>query len=135
MIDLSPARLKNVLLYLSSDVSNTEGVAGHTGLSMLDAEQLEIKLVTERFLARQPGFYANPRYFLHDSGLVWLALADGRKRDTQDLLTAIKSSETGNFYAGGRLDIYHAAMALVQQGYLETLDGGATFGLAQAAVE
>lgn len=131
MIALSPPLMAKALTYLSGETSTAEALANKLGLEQGEAEALEIDLVAERLLSRQPGFYANPRYFLTDSGLVFLALLDGRSRDTQAVLDAIKAKETGSFFAGNRLAVYHACMALVQQGYLATPDGGGVFHLAQ----
>ena len=131
--DLTPQAVGAALTYLTEDVSSADGLAKKLGATLADAEAMEVELVAQTLLARSPGFYANPRFFLTDTGLAYLALAAARAPlDPQAVLTAIKSKPSGGFYAGTRLQVYHGLMAMVALGMAVTEDGGATFVLVGA---
>lgn len=130
MPELTPRARRAALLYLTEDVSTTEGLAKKLDVTLADAEEIEIGLVADVLLARSPGFYQNPRFFLTDNGLAFIALVSAKApADPQDVLTAIKSKPSGDFFAGTRLQVYHALMTMVQQGFVVTEDGGGTFAL------
>lgn len=134
MPDLTPKARRAAIFYLTDSVSTTEGLADKLGVTLIDAEQTEVTLVADGLLSRSPGFYQNPRFFLTDNGLAYLSLVSAKGPiDPQRALDAIKAQPWGDFYAGTRLQVYHALMTLVQQGYVTTDDGGGSFALVAEA--
>lgn len=118
----------DAIRYLTDDASSAEGVAKRLKIALHEAEGLEITLVGEDLLAKAPGFYQHPRFYMSDVGLAYLALCGGGAIDSQQGLDRIK--KTADLFAGTRLTVYHALMTLVQRDYAVTDDGGATFRLA-----